>query len=141
MGNKSRGASYKKDEISNYSEKIEEHDKIQNLKYSKNKKEKNMDIEEYSQKEYSESKNNNSSYEEKVWILTNIKKVKRIKKINLLKVGYKICCGTNDKAIKYYENIRENLISEENIIQNYLDEYQLLKLNNIPKKDILTNIK
>ena len=117
MGNKSRGASYKKDEISNYSEKIEEHDKIQNLKYSKNKKEKNMDIEEYSQKEYSESKNNNSTYDEKSMDSDQYKKkVKRIKKINLLKVGYKICCGTNDKAIKCYENIRENLISEENII-------------------------
>ena len=43
--------------------------------------------------------------------------------------------------IKYYERIRENLISEENIIQNYLDIYELLKLNNIPKKDILMNNK
>ena len=43
--------------------------------------------------------------------------------------------------IKYYENIRESLISEENIIQNYLDIYELLKLNNIPKKDNLINNK
>ena len=48
-----------------------------------------------------------------------------------------ICCGSNNKKIRYYENIRETLISEENIIQNYLDIYNLLKINNIPKKDIL----
>ena len=129
---------------------MEEHDKIQNLKYSKNKREKNMDIEKLAQKEYSESKNINSSYDEKSMDSDQYKKSKKNKKDKFIKrskfnfckyIGYKICCGTNDKAIKYYENKRENLISEENIIQNYLDVYQLLKLNNIPKKDILTNIK
>ena len=64
------------------------------------------------------------------------------KKFNFYKyIGYKICCGKNDKMIKYYERIRENLISEENIIQNYLDIYELLKLNNISKKDIIINNK
>ena len=43
--------------------------------------------------------------------------------------------------ITYYENIRSSLISEENIIQNYLDIYQLLKINGIPKKDIFNTIK
>ena len=85
MGNKSRGTSYKKDEISNYSEKIEEHDKIQNLKYSKNKKGKNMDIKEYSQKEYSESKNNNSSYDEKSMDSDQNKKSKKNKKDKSIK--------------------------------------------------------
>ena len=47
-----------------------------------------------------------------------------------------ICCGTNDKKISYYENVRTSLISEENIIQSYLDIYQLLKVNNIEKKSI-----
>ena len=64
------------------------------------------------------------------------------KKFNWFKyIWYLICCGSNDKNIKYYENIRSSLISEENIIQNYLDIYQLLKLNSIPKKDIFLNMK
>ena len=56
-------------------------------------------------------------------------------------IWYLICCRSNDKAISYFENIRTSLISEENIIQNYLDIYNLLKINGIPKKDIFNNIK
>ena len=56
-------------------------------------------------------------------------------------IRYLICCGSNDKMISYYENIRESLISEENIIQNYLDIYKLLKINGIEKRDIFNNIK
>ena len=54
---------------------------------------------------------------------------------------YLICCRSNDKMISYYENLRSSLISEENIIQNYLDIYKLLKINGIEKKDIFNNIK
>ena len=50
---------------------------------------------------------------------------------------YFISCFRNDKKIEYYESFRERLISEENIIQSYLDIYGLLKLNNIPRKSIL----
>ena len=50
---------------------------------------------------------------------------------------YFICCCKNDKKIEYYESFREKLISEENLIQNYLDIYGLLKLNNIPRKSLL----
>ena len=46
-------------------------------------------------------------------------------------IWYLICCGTNDKKISYYEDFRSKLISEENIIQNYLDIYKLLKKNNL----------
>ena len=46
---------------------------------------------------------------------------------------YLICCGRNDEIIKYYEDFRSKLISEENIIQNYLDTYKLLKHCNISK--------
>ena len=56
-------------------------------------------------------------------------------------IWYLICCRSNDKTISYYENLRSTLISEENIIQNYLDIYQLLKINGIEKKDIFNNIK
>ena len=48
-------------------------------------------------------------------------------------IWYLICCCSNNKMIKHYENIRENLISEENMIQNYLDVYNLLIINGITK--------
>ena len=48
-------------------------------------------------------------------------------------LGYLICCGRTDKRLTYYENFRSKLISEENIIQNYMDIYKLLKACNIPK--------
>ena len=51
-------------------------------------------------------------------------------------IWYLICCGTNDKKISYYEDFRSKLISEENIIQNYLDIYKLLKENNLQKINI-----
>ena len=56
-------------------------------------------------------------------------------------IWYLVSCRTNNKMISYYENIRSSLISEENIIQSYLDLYQLLKINGIPKKDIFNKIK
>ena len=50
---------------------------------------------------------------------------------------YLIYCQKNDQKINYYETFRAKLISEENIIQNYLDIYKLLKVNNIPKKGLI----
>ena len=47
---------------------------------------------------------------------------------------YSLPFGKSDNKIDYYENFRSKLISEESIIQNYLDVYKLLKLNNIAKK-------
>ena len=52
-------------------------------------------------------------------------------------ICYLIRCQKNNAKISYYEDFRAKLISEENIIQMYLDVYQLLKTNNIPKKVIL----
>ena len=51
-------------------------------------------------------------------------------------LGYLICCGKNDKKLQYYEDFRAKLISEENIIQNYMDTYKLLKHCNIKKTAI-----
>ena len=51
-------------------------------------------------------------------------------------IWFMICCGKNNKNISFYENLRTSLISEENIIQSYLDIYQLLKVNKIQKKSI-----
>ena len=56
-------------------------------------------------------------------------------------IGYLICCKSHDNKIEYWENVRTSLISEENIIQNYLDIYQLLKINGLSKKDIFNNFK
>ena len=46
-------------------------------------------------------------------------------------IWYLICCQKNNPNISYYEDFRAKLISEENIIQTYLDVYQLLKTNHI----------
>ena len=43
-------------------------------------------------------------------------------------ICYMICCGKNNPKIKYYENLRTQIISEENIIQNHLDIYKLVKV-------------
>ena len=51
-------------------------------------------------------------------------------------IRYLICCKTHDNKLEYWGKIRTSLISEENIIQNYLDIYQLLKINGLSKKDI-----
>ena len=48
-------------------------------------------------------------------------------------LGYLICCGRTDQKMKYYEEFRAKLISEDNIIQNYLDTYKLLKHCNLKK--------
>ena len=55
-------------------------------------------------------------------------------------IWYLICFKSNDNVIGYWENIRNSLISEENIIQNYLDIYSLLKINGIEKKDVFKKL-
>ena len=67
------------------------------------------------------------------------KKESKIKKQNFnwfKYMWYLICCCSNNKIIRHYEKIRESLISEENIIQNYIDIYNLLKIDGINKKSI-----
>ena len=51
-------------------------------------------------------------------------------------ISYLICCGKNNPTFLYYETFRAKLISEENIIQSYLDLFQLFKIHNIQKKDL-----
>jgi hypothetical protein len=48
-------------------------------------------------------------------------------------IKYMILCGKNNPYISYYEDFRAKLISEENIIQNYLDVHRLLKVNKLKK--------
>jgi hypothetical protein len=49
-------------------------------------------------------------------------------------IKYMICCGKNNPKISYYEEFRNEIISEENIVQYHLDIYKLLKACNIENK-------
>jgi len=53
---------------------------------------------------------------------------------------YFLRCKTKNQKINYYENIRAQFISEENIIQNHLDIYQLLTVHKIKKHNPLNLI-
>ena len=46
-------------------------------------------------------------------------------------LGHLICFGKIEKQFTYYKEFRAKLISEENIIQNYIDIYKLVKTINI----------
>ena len=48
-------------------------------------------------------------------------------------IKYMVLCGKNNPKISYYVDFRTKLISEENIIQNYIDIYKLLDVNKIKK--------
>ena len=89
------------------------------------------------------SSNNNKSIEEKKDESEKNEDNKedlKIKKQNFnwfKYMWYLICCCSNNKIIQHYEHIRESLISEENIIQNYIDIYNLLKIGGIEQKSII----
>ena len=64
------------------------------------------------------------------------------KKFNFCKYfGYLICCKRNNKTISYYENFRKQIISEENIINNYFNIYNLLEASKIRKDKYDENVK
>ena len=48
-------------------------------------------------------------------------------------IKYMVLCGKNNPKISFYEDFRTKLISKENIIQNYIDIYNLLDVNKIRK--------
>jgi len=48
-------------------------------------------------------------------------------------IKFMVLCGKNNPKISYYVDFRTKLISEENIIQNYIDIYNLLDINKIRK--------
>ena len=43
-------------------------------------------------------------------------------------LGYLFTCGKNSPNISYFVNMREQIISEENMVQSYFDIYKLLKV-------------
>ena len=54
-------------------------------------------------------------------------------------LGYLFTCGKSSPDISYFVNLREQIISEENMVQSYFDIYNLLKINKIdrPKQNEL----
>ena len=97
--------------------------------------------EDYIHAENNQSINNKSIEDKKDERVKNEgnKEESKIKKQNFnwfKYMWYLICCCSNNKIIQHYEKIRESLISEENIIQNYIDIYNLLKIDGINKKSI-----
>ena len=111
----------------------------------RNKMKNKMTIEtngdDYIHAENNQSINNNSIEDKKDESVKNEgnKEESKIKKQNFnwfKYMWYLICCCSNNKIIQHYEKIRESLISEENIIQIYIDIYNLLKIDGINKKSI-----
>ena len=47
---------------------------------------------------------------------------------SILKYIYYFLCGKSNPKIKYYENFRSQIISEENMIQNHFNIYKLLQV-------------
>ena len=98
----------------------------------------NINTESYYELKYANSKNlesKNKMETDKIDDLVN----RPIEKQNFTwcqYIRYLICCRRKDHKILFYEDFRAKLISEENIIQNYLDIYQLLRINNIMRKSI-----
>ena len=52
-------------------------------------------------------------------------------------IKFLICCGKSNQKMAYYEDFRRIIISEENILQNHLDIYKLLKACNIERKTLI----
>jgi hypothetical protein len=48
--------------------------------------------------------------------------------LSILKYIYYFLCGKSNPKIKYYENFRSQIISEENMIQNHFNIYKLLQV-------------
>ena len=103
----------------NINENKSDKNQIFNERFNQNKEERILDL-----RQNSDNIDNNSP----------------IEKINYNCIKYlwkSLPCRKNDKKIDYYENFRSKLISEESIIQNYLDIYKLLELNNLLDKKVL----
>jgi len=48
--------------------------------------------------------------------------------------GYLFTCGKSSPDISYFVNLREQIISEENMVQSYFDVYNLLKINKVDRQ-------
>ena len=52
-------------------------------------------------------------------------------------IWYMICCGTSNKNITYYENFRQRILSEENIIISHYNLYKLISILGLDNCDEL----
>jgi hypothetical protein len=52
-------------------------------------------------------------------------------------IWYMICCGTSNKNITYYENFRQRILSEENIIISHYNLYKLISIMGLDNCDQL----
>lgn len=50
---------------------------------------------------------------------------------------YMICCGTSNKNITYYENFRQRVLSEENLIISHYNLYKLISILGLENNDEL----
>ena len=114
-------------------EKKENNDKVENIYSKKNSKNKlnifddNISLnskKKLNRKSYPKKRrerkitDKNSEYEEEQ---------DESKEFNFCKyLGYLICCKRKNRTLNYYEHFRIKIISEENIINNYFDVYNLL---------------
>ena len=67
-----------------------------------------------------------------------IKKKKNKKTKFLNYICFKISCGKKENYFKIYENFRTKIISEEHLIRNYFNFYNILKVTQ-KKRHILKN--
>ena len=85
------------------------------------------------------SNEKNKSMEKNVnmdFINNNISNGKFIKnKTFFTYLYYKLTCGNNNKYYKIYEHFRINIISEEHLIKNHLNIYNLLKVTENKRKN------
>ena len=74
---------------------------------------------------------NKDKYSSEMNNINNINDKYNKNKYNFCKfLSYIICCGTNNKKMNYVEELRYKILSEETIVQNYLN---LKKMNKLPE--------
>ena len=108
---------------------------------NKNKTRKNNNIENSINTNNSISKTNFKSLKKELKNLKNqdSKEIRRIETLNMLKhnsknkklsnyICFKISCGKKENYFKIYENFRTKIISEEHLIRNHLNLYNILKV-------------
>ena len=97
----------------------------------------NTNIRPYRKRNYMKTNNNINNVNK--FVTEKNEENKKMEKENFSWFAYmrfNICCGKNSPKIQYYSDFRNEIISEENILQYYLDIYQLLKACNIERNSL-----
>lgn len=117
------------DKTNMYKGVFEKRNKILDEGQKKNKKK--NDYEEYKIK----SSNNNMNTDKKDDYNDNDKLIEKQNFTWFQYLGYMVTCKRNNDKILYYENLRKELLSEENIIKNHYELQKLVKDKNIHNKE------